>query len=156
MTVGGQPIARRKRDGTRQLRGRSGGASAHRPWLSPRLRGGWLATLVAVLVAFSWQSFVTQTHRHFDPGAISGVAAAKADVANPQAPGRQAPPDLPANCPICRELAHAGPFVLPAPITFDAPAPAIFWLALATLPGLTLTQRSHAWQSRAPPQPLQA
>lgn len=116
---------------------------------------GWFATLMAVLVAFSWQSFVTQTHQHYSPGTASSVAPATADGADPSRPDRQSPGDLPANCAICREIAHAGPVMLPAPIVLDAPAPATAWRAVTGLLEETLVQRSHAWQSRAPPFQLQ-
>ena len=155
MTVEGKSGARRERDGTRQVRDRRSGAPARGRSLGwpSRIRAAWLATLAAVLLAFSWQSFVTQTHQHFDPGAVSAAAPAMADGAGPR---RESPSDLPANCSICRALAHAGALVPPAPIEFGAPAPAVFRLAPATPLGLTHAGRSHAWQSRAPPHQLQA
>lgn len=153
MTVGGQKAMRWKCDGMRLARGRSGGAHVRRSGPS-RLRSGWQAILLAVLLAFSWQSFVVQTHQHLNTGAFSGAANAQAD-ANKQRPGRQSPGDLP-SCSICREISHAGTYLLPAPIDFEAPVPVTFWLGTALLSGLALASRSHAWQSRAPPHPLQA
>lgn len=120
--------------------------------LFSRGRGGWLAIMAAVLVAFSWQSFVTQTHRHFDDEAFS---AATTGIASPES-DRKAPSSLPDNCTMCREIAHSGQLVLPAAIAFDAPVATAFWLADSALPGLALGQRSHAWRSRAPPYQLQA
>ncbi|WP_264939953.1 DUF2946 family protein [Sphingomonas caeni] len=116
-----------------------------------RLSAAWLAVLAAVLFAFLSQSIVTQTHQHYDFAKL-----AQADGAAPQKPGKPTPGDSQNNCPICRELAHAGPVLLPAPIGLDAPATAGFWLAVTLLLGLSLTGRSHAWQSRAPPIRLQA
>jgi hypothetical protein len=115
------------------------------------MRTGRLGLLWAVLLAFSWQTFVTQTHQHFDAGPVFAAAPAKADGAGPQRPARQSPSDLPANCPICRGIAHAGQILLPPPIHVEAPAPLIFRPVLTTLVTLARTRRSHTWQSRAPP-----
>ena len=135
MTVNSKPV-RGRRMGT---------------WQAKRLSAPWLAVLAAVLFAFLAQSFVLQTHQHWDP-----IAAAKADSAGPQKPGKAPAEDQQTNCPICRELAHAGPVLLPAPIGLDAPALVSFWLGITLLLGLSLAARSHAWQSRAPPIRLQA
>jgi hypothetical protein len=137
---------RQQRSGTRVARGR-GDAPAR-----PGLRAGWNALLLAVLLAFSWQSFVTQTHQHFDFGTLSATAKAEGSGQT----GQQSPLDQQDNCPICRGIAHAGAYLLPAPIALNVPVPVVFWLALATIFGLSLTRRSHAWQSRAPPHQLQA
>ncbi len=141
---------REQRSGTRPARGRSA-APARRPLLP-----GWTAILLAVLLAFSWQSFVTQTHQHFDFGTASTAATAKADGAGSGQSEGQSPFDQPGNCPICRGIAHAGAYLLPAPDVHGASAAVIFWLAAATIFGLSLTRRSHALQSRAPPHQLQA
>jgi hypothetical protein len=133
MTMRRQPHPRRKPAATRLGRG------------AQRL---WLALVGALLLSLSWQSVVLQTHRHFAP--FAGTATTR--VASPD---NQSPADLPSNCPICRELAHAGPVVLPAPVAIDAPAPLVFWFAVSVLLGLALVRRSHAWQSRAPPALLQ-
>lgn len=117
---------------------------------SARRSAGWFATLVAMLLAFSWQSVVTQTHQHLNP-----AVAGKADGADSMRPDRQSPFDLPANCPICREIAHAGPALLPAPIVVAAPAPPPVWRAETAGLRKTLASRSHAWRSRAPPLQLQ-
>ena len=140
MSLGAKAV-RGKRKGVRQARS-----------LSAR----WLALVAAVLVAFLSQSFVTQTHRHWDPAATSAVTAAQSGGAAQQSPGRQSPADLPDNCPICRALAHAGPVLLPMAVAIDVPSPVSFWRAAASNPGLSLAGRSHAWQSRAPPSQLQA
>lgn len=113
-------------------------------------RATWFATMVAILLAFTWQSFVAQTHRHY------GAVAATATGAQLQSPGKSSPSDIPATCPICSELAHAGQVILPAPATIAAPAESPVW-RIRTVPlGLSRAERSHAWQSRAPPIQLQA
>jgi len=135
--------------------GRRTAASAIRA-LRAQLPRSWNVFLIALLFAVSWQSFLTQTHQHSDSGSAARVAAANVKDAGPQRSSRQSPSDLPSNCPICREIAHASHFVLPAPIAMDLPAPLTFWVATVTSQVLALTQRSHTWQSRAPPHQLQA
>jgi len=121
----------------------------------PLLRARRFAIVVAMLLAILWQSFVTQTHVHADPGLY---ATAIADSAG--APARlkagQAPSDLPATCPICQEVAHAGSYLSPAAVAFEPPVQADLWRGVAPSLAPALRQRSHAWQSRAPPLQLQA
>jgi hypothetical protein len=124
--------------------------------LGSRVPGWRFATFAALLIAFSWQSVIAQTHQHFESSPVSAAAPATAANAGPQQPGRQSPSDLPANCPICHEIAHLGQVVMPAPFQLAAPVPADFFGAAAIPLGLTLTQRSHAWRSRGPPSQLQA
>lgn len=113
-------------------------------------RAAWFATMVALLLAFTWQSFIVQTHRHYDFSAATSASLAV------QQPGKSSPADLPASCPICSELAHVGQAVLPTPVTIAAPAPAPVWLTTTAPLALSRSERSHAWQSRAPPTHLQA
>ena len=155
MKVGGKLIMRLKRDRMRDVRGQRSDAPLrqHKP---DRMRAGWHAMLAVMLFALSWQSIVTQTHSHFGLDAPLGATATKVDSASGQQLDRQSPSDLPGQCPICREIAHSAHFVLPAPILFEAPAPVAFWAASAPPFGSALAQRSHAWQSRAPPQKFQA
>jgi hypothetical protein len=114
-------------------------------------RATWFAAMMAILLAFTWQGFVAQTHRHYGPAASANPTRVAL-----QSPGKQSPSDLPATCPICSELAHAGQAVLPAPVAIAAPAESPVWLATTIPLRLSLSQRSHAWQSRAPPAFLQA
>jgi hypothetical protein len=144
----GRLSTRRKRKGMRHDRSL---ALAVRPAGSLK-RATWFAMMMAILLAFTWQSFVTQTHRHYD--ALS-AAAATTGVAVQQA-GKSSPADLPASCPICSELAHAGQVILPAPVTLAAPIESPVWLASTTPLALSRAERSHAWRSRAPPASLQA
>ena len=155
MRVGRKLITRLKRDRMLDVRGQRRVAPL-RQYKPDRMRAGWHAMLAVLLFALSWQSIVTQTHSHFGLDAPLGAAATKVDIASTQQPDRQSPSDLPGQCPICRELAHSGQFVLPAPILFEAPAPVTFRAASALSIGSTLARRSHAWQSRAPPHQLQA
>jgi len=112
--------------------------------------------LLAVLVAFLWQGFLTQTHRHYGPDAAPAATTSKVEVASLQSPGGQSKSELPADCPLCREVAHAGQFLLPGPIEFAVPLQTAFWLAVPKQLVPAPTRRSHAWQSRAPPSRLHA
>jgi len=118
------------------------------------LRTRLAAVLFAALLAFSWQSFVVQTHIHFEPYPASGVAIGHSAVADP-GPAR-GPADTPANCPICHEIAHGGVYLLPTLAAFEAPAPAPVWQPVTTQLAHLASKRSHAWRSRAPPALLQA
>ncbi|WP_329629989.1 DUF2946 family protein [Sphingomonas sp.] len=114
-----------------------------------------IAILVVALLAFVWQGFVTQTHEHFQPAAVSTLQIAKAG--HYQATGGQPSRDDPANCPICQDIAHAGAYITPTPpaavLATEAAAPShVVPLSFA----LTVRERSHAWKSRAPPIQLQA
>lgn len=116
----------------------------------------WRVLLLAVLFAFLAQSFLVQTHRHFKPVSGFTPALAKVDTDGPKQPNPKTPSDPQSGCQICREIAHADQFVLPTPVELEVRALATFWVAVASIPRLTIDRRSHAWQSRAPPHPFQA
>jgi hypothetical protein len=128
---------------------RGGGRSAG-------IRALWAAVLLVTLLAFGWQSFVTQTHRHTGDRGVSLSLAVKAIGGTQAEKGGQVPADTPDNCPICQEVAHGGAYLAPAPILFHAPAALAAWFALTLLLALALRQQSHAWRSRAPPLRIQA
>jgi len=103
--------------------------------------------IAALLVlAFSFQSYVAQTHIH-DAAPFSGNIAK--DTHHDKSPLG----NTPVECPFCQAVADAGHVFLPA-------APLLFlseqWIELA-LPHLTLRGKvyavPHDWQSRAPPHP---
>jgi hypothetical protein len=127
---------------------RSGGVRAD-------LRGRCVAILVAVLLAFSWQSFVAQTHVHFASAVDATTIAVRADGAA-DASVKPSSSDEPADCPICDEIAHAGHIYLPASLSFHIPERAEAWIILAAAGIVAPSQSSHAWNSRAPPHHLQA
>jgi hypothetical protein len=120
-----------------------------------RLGGAWVAFLLATLLAFCWQSFVAETHNHFDrtPISTAGVSARTVTAASS---GGNAPLNSPANCPICREIAQSAAYLPPAPIIVPAPQPLLVWLAVTLSIGLTVERRPLGWRSRAPPRQLQA
>ena len=109
----------------------------------------------AMLLALLGQSFVTQTHIHADPAAYA-TAITDSEGGAPQLKAGRAPSDLPATCPICQEIAHAGSYLSPTAVAFQPPMPAGVWRDVTPSATPSLGQRSHAWQSRAPPHPLQA
>lgn len=120
-----------------------------------RLGAGWAAVLLAVLLAFSWQSVVAQTHNHFDR-LSTATPAGPAGITARVSPARNSPFDSPANCPICREIAHSVAYLPPAPIVLPAAPEMLLWLAIGLATGLILQQRPLGWRSRAPPTQLQA
>ncbi|RYE03511.1 MAG: hypothetical protein EOP61_04295 [Sphingomonadales bacterium] len=123
--------------------------------LAPRIAFAWRTMLLAVMLAVSWQGFVSQTHRHPEGASPFGGGTVLVDVA--ASTDGKSPLKLPDACPICRELNHAGSMLLPTPVAIALPvqldAPAAEPL-LAT-PG-HVQPVSHGWQSRAPPETLQA
>jgi hypothetical protein len=119
------------------------------------LRAPRFAIVFAMLLAILWQSFVTQTHIHTEPGVYATAVSDSAGTPT-QLKAGQAPSDLPATCPICQEIAHAGSYLSPAAVAFQPPIPVDLWRSVTPLLAPTLRQRSHAWQSRAPPHQLQA
>lgn len=125
-------------------RARPPGRGARGAAAAPR----WRALVVALLLAFSWQGFVTQTHLHA-PAEAGAAPAAPGTLATP----RHRRPDPPASCPICRDIAHAGRFVLPPAIRWHRPEPSAAWLAAPLPVRWTRPSRSHAWLSRGPPAP---
>lgn len=110
---------------------------------------------MAVLFAFTAQSFVSQTHQHFGPGGLS-LGTLAATPVEPQSPDGSPQPDLPSHCAICRAVAHAGDYLLPTPVLVAAPAERTAWVEIATRAVPSRILRSHAWRSRAPPIHLQA
>jgi hypothetical protein len=111
------------------------------------------------LLAFSFQSYIAQTHIHIpgttDPG-ISALTSSLAKI-SPDAKKQSDRNRLPANsdtsnCPLCQTVLHAGFFLTPALLVLllpdtqagNGPAP----VAVSHHDGAP----SHAWQSRGPPQ----
>jgi hypothetical protein len=118
------------------------------------LRAVRLAIFLALIAALTWQSVLTQTHRHYTTRTTSTLAMPAAQ-AIPQQRDDQPPSPLPDNCSACRQMAQAGQFVLPSVPTVDAPGPAPIWYVQSTTVDPGPATRSHAWRSRAPPTPLQ-
>jgi hypothetical protein len=108
-----------------------------------------LLLALLLLAAFLGQSIVTQSHIHFASSAAPAVAEGSF-----KAPplSKRGPADSPADCPVCRELAAAGHYLLPDPVILPSIILPLAWVFVLPLFGIACPQRSHRWQSRAPPQ----
>ncbi|MET0310024.1 MAG: hypothetical protein ABW023_15055 [Sphingomonas sp.] len=116
------------------------------------LSARWVAVVLVTLLAFSWQSFVTQTHVHAARDSYSIATSGNAAPSKAKSPSSGAP----ATCPICDEIAGGGSYLPPTPVSFHEPAAVSVWLDVAQSLASTVRQDSHAWRSRAPPPPPQA
>lgn len=110
------------------------------------------AFLLAALLAFGWQSLVTQTHVH-PAGPTAAFAAITGKFSPSYASGepRGKASGRPADCPLCYELALSGVYLASAPMAFTPPVLPAWWQAATPALGTSLQLRSHSWQSRAPP-----
>lgn len=107
---------------------------------------GWRAVTVVVLLAFTLQSFITQTHLHAPSASRSTQVALQAPH-----PGNAPVDEGTANCPFCQATIHAGAFFAPATPVLVLPAS---WIGIALFsPVLAVRARAsaHAWYSRGPP-----
>jgi hypothetical protein len=114
------------------------------------------------LIAFALQNYLTQTHIHLAPPAISAEQSGAGSLANASgatlkvhqrtAPKDKTPgDDNPAKCPLCQAVGYAGQFVTPAAAALILPTAAISMLPLATAILASRETPSHNWQSRGPP-----
>jgi hypothetical protein len=115
---------------------------------------------MVALVAFSFQSFVTQTHIHVptvpvsagilqttDAHGLKAVALKQTPAPKDKAPAN----DDPLNCPLCQAVGYAGHFLTPSAAALILSTTAVSILPLAaTIPSSRETP-SHIWQGRAPP-----
>ena len=134
-------------------------AYRYRTAVMPRSHRGWRRLVLAIaLLAFSLQSYITQTHVHFATSQVFGLSSS--DTFTPTAKlahGKTAPDkktpsnDDPANCPICQAAMHSGQFITPTASAFLLPSEtaSIVPLAIAVLTASETI--SHNWQGRAPP-----
>lgn len=121
---------------------------ARRP-ATPR---AWLAVLVVLAFALSWQNFLFQTHGHPAPAA-QAAGASPAAIAPRTDP--QGPVDQQKTCPICLEIANATPALPSAPVALPLPLVVAFFIAAFALAAAAPSRPAPPWQSRAPPLPLQ-
>lgn len=103
-----------------------------------------------VLLAFTLQSFITQTHIHGLSGG-SGSAATVKVLASGSPPGKAPKQDSPADCPFCQAITHAGAFSAPSAPSLILPVQLAEIAAPPFLIAVTGIAPSHPWQSRAPP-----
>lgn len=125
----------------------------------PANAAGWrLVVATLALIAFAFQSYVTQTHIHFAPrlSAAATFTGALASKVSGKLAQRDAPKNAPDNdespkCPLCQAVNYAGHFVTPAQAALLLPAAAI---SISPLAAVILSPRespSHIWQGRGPP-----
>jgi hypothetical protein len=105
---------------------------------------GWRFIVGLVLIAFTLQSYLTQTHIHTaTPAAVTKIFT--------HSPGKAPLDDNPMDCPFCQAVAHDGPFFLPtAPLLILS-----FTIVELAAPAFRIHHfrdaPAHIWQSRAPP-----
>jgi hypothetical protein len=109
-------------------------------------KGSW-RSLVAllVLVSFSLQGFLIQTHIHGLPttAPLTGVSIT--------APfDGKVLPDMD-KCLFCQEYTHAGAYLTPAAAAVLPPFAAVSLLVLFDTPLVAAPPPSHNWMGRAPP-----
>lgn len=122
-------------------------AKAHRRHRTTTF-AGWRQALVLLLVSlFAVQTYVVQTHIHIGSAAGHAARLGQQDRHDPF-PGN----DDPANCPLCQEILHTGPFVTPSAIALLPPAFAISTIQLVDTALPHIFAPSHDWRGRAPPQ----
>lgn len=112
-------------------------------------RSGWRFVACFVLLAFTLQSYFTQSHLHDRSQSFGAAAALKLDGGTPV--HRKAPiEDNTLSCSICQAVAHAGAFLMPATLPF-LPAIVAEHAALFVTVHAVATAPPHDWRSRAPP-----
>lgn len=112
---------------------------------------GWRAVTWLLLLAFTLQTFVTQTHIHGTPQGVAGAAVGT--VFERSSPQDKSPIDHSTTaCPFCQAIVHAGAFVAAAALLVPRP---IDWASHSTrrlIETAISAPFAHSWQSRAPPQ----
>ena len=116
------------------------------------IRGlGFRSIAWILVIAFSLQSLITQTHIHNVFEGQGGLAIAKTltkGSADAKLPSR----DRGTNCPFCQAIAHAGAFFTPPALSLLQPPT---WAEIILVPFVADARgnfSSHPWHSRAPPQ----
>lgn len=111
--------------------------------------GGSFRSLICmlVLVAFTFQSFLVQTHIHNLPQSLTsdgGATTVKAphDV--------KAPLDAD-KCFLCQEYVHGGVYLMPAVVAALPPTAVASLLPFLLAPLHAARTLSHIWMGRAPP-----
>jgi len=105
---------------------------------------GWRLIAALVALAFTFQSYVAQTHIHDSAAASSTIAKVPHHNKSPLG-------NTPVECPFCQAVAHAGTFFMPvAPLLFLSEQ----WIEMSAphlAVGASANAATHNWQSRAPP-----
>jgi len=115
-----------------------------------RRGSAWRLIVGVVLLAFTLQSYFTQTHTHDPSQSLSSTATLNLLAKAPA--DRKAPTDnSPSNCAFCQAIAHAGIFFTPATLPL-LPALSAECEATAVAASVLAGAVFRYWQSRAPPQ----
>jgi len=105
---------------------------------------GWRFIACLILVAFTLQSYITQTHIHnTTPAAVAKIVTHSHDKAPVD--------DNPMDCPFCQAVAHDGPFFLPTVPLLILSIEFVEHAAPALRVHRPWEAPAHIWQSRAPP-----
>jgi len=109
-----------------------------------------LAITLFALLAFTLQTYVTQTHIH---AAAINTASTTFDkgATQKQQPDKFPQGNDPANCPICQEILHTGQFVTPSATALLLPTLTVSIVAIVVDIKTIAQAPSHSWKSRAPP-----
>ena len=112
--------------------------------LTGKMPSGWRLIACLILITFTLQSYITQTHIHnVTPPAVAKILT--------HSHGKAPLDDGPMDCPFCQAVAHNGPFFLPTLLVLGL---SIEFVELAA-PAFRFHRSSeglaHIWQSRAPP-----
>lgn len=113
---------------------------------TPRPRA-WLAVIVALLLALTWQNFLVQTHWHAPaPQALSASHGGEAGDSGQKAPSDQQPA-----CLTCLALANATPALPTASPVIAGVPPVTFFVTASVAAPLSVQAPASPWRSRAPP-----
>lgn len=109
--------------------------------------GSWRSALtLAILLAFSIQSFLIQTHIH--ALVFAGPQQGTVTVTTQK---HSSLPFNPDKCVLCQEFVHAGSYVLPGGIAVLPPSARVSLLPFELVPVIAARAISHTWMGRAPP-----
>jgi hypothetical protein len=111
-----------------------------------------LALTVVGLLAFTFQSYVAQTHIHrVGQIVLASIATNDAEKTVLNKKDRLPANQEPSNCPICQELLHSGSFITPRAIAALPPALSISVVLVRLETTIAPAAVSHSWRGRAPP-----
>ena len=116
-----------------------------------RRKPGWHAVTWLVLLAFTLQVFVTQTHIHGVPQTVAGVSIGKV-AASASRPDKSPAENDTTTCPFCQAVVHTGAFFAPAAPLLLLPAVRVVRTTFFLVASAVGAPSAHSWQSRAPPQ----
>jgi hypothetical protein len=111
---------------------------------------GWRSVAWFLLLAFTLQSYVTQTHIHGAAQGVGGAAIVKL-LSKAPAHGNSPSENSSTDCPYCQAIVHAGAFFMPVT---PVPIPLAVWserIAPSIMASNVDSASAHDWHSRAPP-----